>query len=171
MQNNGFYILATLAVVILFFGLRSVDDEGRFNPLREPAPTRIVVEEGMPKEIVVSARRDGHFIVRGELQGQRVELLVDTGASVTTLRESDAAKAGIRPMPRDYNRPLSTANGEVLGASYTLPSLTIEGVELENLDIVVLPDDRLGGNLLGVNALDRFAERRTRDGKLTLYTE
>jgi aspartyl protease family protein len=171
LESNGFLIFGTLAVVILFFGLRSIDDEGRFNPTREPAATRVVTEDGLPKEIVIDAGRGGHFIVRGEVGGERIELMVDTGASVTTLRASDAAKAGFSPAPRDYNRPFSTANGEVLGATTVLPSLTIEGVRLEYLEVAVLPDDKLGGNLLGVNALDRFAERRTRDGKLTLYTE
>lgn len=170
MQNNGFLALGTLAVVILFFGLRSFDDQGRFNPLREPAPARVETVGGEPERIIIDARRDGHFLLDAEISGRATKMLVDTGASIVTLRESDARKAGIMVRDRDYRVPFSTANGEVYGAPATLPELTIAGVTLRNLRIVVLPDDKLDLSLFGVNGLNRFERRETTRDTLVLYT-
>lgn len=169
-NNNGFLALGTLAVVLVFFGLRSYDDEGRFNPLREPAPMQVEVDAGAPRSITVSAQRDGHFLLDAELGGRRTPMLVDTGASVVTLRESDAAKAGIRLMPGDFRIPFSTANGQVLGAPKQLSELRIGPVTLHDLDVVVLPDDKLETSLFGVNGLNRFDRRETTREKLVLYT-
>ncbi|MEM9840017.1 MAG: TIGR02281 family clan AA aspartic protease [Pseudomonadota bacterium] len=172
MQNNsGFLAVGTLAVVILFFGLRSFDNEGRFNPLREPAPMAVIVEAGAPKSVTVSARRDGHFLLETEIRGRKTPMIVDTGASVVTLRASDARKGGIIINDRDYSIPFSTANGTVLGAKTTLPELRIGAVTLRNLEVAVLPDDKLSTSLFGVNGLNRFTRRETTRDKLVLYTD
>lgn len=170
-SNSGFLAVGTLAVVVLFFGLRSFDDEGRFNPLREPAPMMVSVEEGAPRSISVSAQRDGHFLLETEIRGRKTPMLVDTGASVVTLRASDARKGGIVVNPRDYTIPFSTANGTVLGAATQLGELRIGAVTLRDLDVVVLPDEKLSTSLFGVNGLNRFARRETTRDKLILYTE
>lgn len=170
-QHNGFVALGTVAIVILFFGLRSFDDQGRFNPLREPEPLRVEHENGEPARVVISAYRDGHFLLDATIAGRPTRMLVDTGASVVTLRESDARKAGITVRARDFRLPFSTANGQVLGAMATLPELTIEDVVLRDLDVVILPDDKLDMSLFGVNGLNRFERRETTRDKLVLYTE
>ena len=54
---------------------------------------------------------NGHFQTAAVVDGRRIEFLVDTGASVIALRESDAARLGIRPVPRDYTARASTASG------------------------------------------------------------
>ncbi|MEM9810910.1 MAG: TIGR02281 family clan AA aspartic protease [Pseudomonadota bacterium] len=170
-QNSGFLAVATLAIVLIFFGLRSFDDEGRFNPLREPLAPRVeVTADGTPERIIVSARRDGHFMLDTMINGRSTKMLVDTGASIVTLRESDARKAGLRPKDNDYRIPFSTANGEVLGARGVLPELLISGVTLREVRVVILPDDKLDVSLFGVNGLNRFARRETTRDELILYT-
>src|SRR3954467_226848 len=85
---------------------------------------------GMPKDkplslsaaesgsrVVVSADLRGHFAVHPTLDGKRVRMLVDTGASFVALSHEDARLAGISVSPRDYTRPISTANGIVAAAS------------------------------------------------------
>lgn len=170
MQNSGFLALGTVVVVILFFGLRSFDDQGRFNPLRNPEPMRIERISGDPTQIVISAQRDGHFLLEAEIEGRTTRMLIDTGASIVTLRESDARKAGINPQKRDYRIPFQTANGEVLGAPAVLPELRIKDITIRDLNIVVLPDDKLSMSLFGVNGLNRFEERKTTRDRLILYT-
>jgi aspartyl protease family protein len=159
-----------MAVVLLFFGLRSVDDQGRFNPLRDPLPDRVEAVGGEIERIIISAQRDGHFLLQTEIDGRPTRMLVDTGASIVTLRESDARKAGLTVSEGDYRIPFSTANGQVYGAPAQLPELTISGVTLRDLDIVILPDDRLQMSLFGVNGLNRFARRETTRDELILYT-
>ncbi|MEM6913506.1 MAG: TIGR02281 family clan AA aspartic protease [Pseudomonadota bacterium] len=171
-NNSGFLAVGTLAIVLIFFGLRSFDSDGRFNPLREPARPRLEVNaSGTGDRIVVSARSDGHFLLDTRIGGRRTPMLVDTGASVVTLRESDARKAGLRPARDDYRIPFSTANGQVLGAAAILPELVVSGVTLPELRVVILPDDKLDMSLFGVNGLNRFARRETDRDELILYTE
>ncbi|MEM1409376.1 MAG: TIGR02281 family clan AA aspartic protease [Pseudomonadota bacterium] len=169
--NSGFLAVGTLAIVLLFFGLRSFDDEGRFNPLRTPPPMRVEFDGGNIRTVTVSAQRDGHFLLDTEIAGRKTPMLVDTGASIVTLRESDARKAGLRFTRRDFSIPFSTANGRVLAAQGALPELRIGPAVLRDLQIVVLPDDKLETSLFGVNGLNRFARRQTTADTLTLYTE
>ena len=168
-QNNGFLALGTLAVVLLFLGLRSFDDQGRFNPLREPQRPRMEVAGGITR-VVISAQRDGHFLLDAEIGGRDTAMLVDTGATVVTLREADARKAGIEVKRSDYRIPFSTANGQVYGAPAKLPELMISGVTLYDLEVVILPNDKLDMSLFGVNGLNRFERRETTRNELILYT-
>src|SRR5947199_9657871 len=44
----------------------------------------------------------GHFQTDGRIDGQRIDFMVDTGASVIALNEKSAARFGLRPTPADY---------------------------------------------------------------------
>jgi aspartyl protease family protein len=66
--------------------------------------------------IEVSADLRGHFVVHPTVDGRRVRMLVDTGASVVVLSHEDAGIVGIRVSSRDYTRRIETANGVVQAA-------------------------------------------------------
>ena len=85
----------------------------------------------------------------GRVDGRRIDFMVDTGASVIALTESSAAQVGIRPSRSDYNAPVSTANGVVKGARARLASVNIGGLEVRDVQAMVLPDEVLSENLLG----------------------
>jgi len=51
------------------------------------------------------------FEVEARVDGRSIDFIVDTGASAIALRETAAAKLGIRPTPRDYTVKMQTANG------------------------------------------------------------
>ncbi len=103
----------------------------------------------------VTLRRDnrGHFQVEGRVDGRRLDFMVDTGASVIALRERDAAKLGIHPAQRDYTAKISTANGIVRAARVELNRVEIGGLTVRDVTAVVLPDEALGQNLLGMSFL------------------
>src|SRR6185437_2071455 len=48
-----------------------------------------------PRSIELASDRNGHFPVDADIDGQHVGFIVDTGASLVTLREYDAASLGI----------------------------------------------------------------------------
>src|SRR3954464_4840086 len=58
----------------------------------------------------------GHFQTEGRIDGQRIDFMVDTGASVIALNEKSAARFGLRPLRGDYNATVSTANGTIKAA-------------------------------------------------------
>src|SRR5204862_5193821 len=49
----------------------------------------------------ISIPRDprGHFQTDGRIDGQRIDFMIDTGASVIALNEKSAARFGLRPIP------------------------------------------------------------------------
>jgi aspartyl protease family protein len=110
----------------------------------------------------------GHFSTDGRVDGRRLTFMVDTGASVIALTESSAAQVGIRPARSDYTASVSTANGVVKGARARLVSVDIGGLEVRDVEAMVLPDNVLSENLLGLSYLSRLRRFEYSGGKLVL---
>lgn len=111
------------------------------------------------QQVAIEAERDGHFYVDAEINFRPVHLMVDTGATVVALRESDAAAAGIRVRPSDFINPVQTANGTTNAAEAVLESVSVEGIEVRNVRALIIPDDQLSLSLLGgsfLHGLERF---------------
>lgn len=98
----------------------------------------------------------GHFETDASINGRRMSFIVDTGASVVVLRESDAARLGIHPTARDYKARVSTANGTVMAAPADLNRVDVGGLSAYNVAALVLPDQALSQNLLGMSFLSRM---------------
>jgi len=109
----------------------------------------------------------GHFQVDGRLDGRRMSFLVDTGASVIALRASEAARLGIRPAGRDFTAKVSTANGSVMAAPAEIGRVEIGDIVVSRVAALVLPDEALGQNLLGMSFLSRIRFEH-RNGRLIL---
>jgi aspartyl protease family protein len=97
----------------------------------------------------------GHFIAETRVDGRSMEFLVDTGASAIALRESSAAKLGIHPSARDYSVKMQTANGIGKAARVRLDRVELGGILVRDVDALVVPDEALGTNLLGMTFLSR----------------
>ena len=98
----------------------------------------------------------GHFATEGEIKGERIGFMVDTGASVVALNESSAARFGLRPSPGDYNATVTTANGTVQAARAKIAMLDVGGLVVRDVDAMVLPDEALSENLLGLSFLKKL---------------
>jgi aspartyl protease family protein len=88
--------------------------------------------------------------------------------SLVTLTESDAARLGFHPAQRDYTAQLRTANGTIRGAPLRLDRVEIGGLALRDVAAVVLPDEALSENLLGLSFLSRLHRFEYHDGRLVL---
>jgi aspartyl protease family protein len=84
------------------------------------------------------------------------------------LRESDAARAGIRPRPSDYTAIVSTANGKIKAAPAKLDRIEIGNITVFDVLALVLPDEALSKNLLGVSFLSRLRRYEYVDGRMLL---
>ena len=87
---------------------------------------------------------------------------------VYRLREGDAARLGIHPAQRDYTAKVSTANGVVFAAPIELARVEVGGITVRNVAAVVLPDEALPQNLLGMSFLSRLRRYEVADGRLVL---
>ncbi|MGH7006256.1 MAG: retropepsin-like aspartic protease family protein, partial [Alphaproteobacteria bacterium] len=88
--------------------------------------------EGMISVTLVKAD-NGHFEVRGEVNGATVPFMVDTGASAIVLSAEDAHRAGLDPDKLTYRTPVMTANGMANAANVTLDSVSIGAIERRNI--------------------------------------
>lgn len=124
----------------------------------------------IPSGRSLSIPRDprGHFQTEGRIDGQRLNFMVDTGASLVALNEKSAARFGFRPSRGDYNATVSTANGSVKAARTRIAMLDLGGLIVRDVDALVLPDEALSENLLGLSFLSRLKRFEYANGKLVL---
>jgi aspartyl protease family protein len=120
-----------------------------------------------PRTVTIQRGGSGHFQLEALVDGQRLEFLVDTGATGVALRESDAASIGIRPGNRAYTTRSITANGIVRVAPVVLDRVEVGDIVVHNVVAVVFPDQTLGQNLLGMSFLSRVRWQQD-NGRLVL---
>lgn len=116
----------------------------------------------------LQANSYGHYVASASINGSDIMVMVDTGATSVALSYEDAASAGLRPGSLDYDVPVSTANGIAHAARVTLDRVSIDGIEIDNVDALVLPEGALNGTLLGMSFLGRLSSFRIEDGVLVL---
>ena len=118
----------------------------------------------------LSIARDarGHFQTEGQIEGQRIAFMVDTGASVIALNESSAARFGLRPARADYRATVATANGTVKAARTRLAIVDVGGLVVRDVEAMVLPDEALSENLLGLSFLSKLKRFEYANGRMML---
>ncbi|MGA7807732.1 TIGR02281 family clan AA aspartic protease [Bradyrhizobium sp.] len=110
----------------------------------------------------------GHFATEGRINGQRIAFMVDTGASVVALNETSAAMFGLRPTPGQFTATVTTANGSIKAARARIAMIDVGGLVLRDVDAMVLPDEALSENLLGLSFLSRLKRFAYADGQMVL---
>jgi aspartyl protease family protein len=120
------------------------------------------------RTVEVRGDNRGQYQVEGSVDGRRMDFIVDTGATVVALRERDAARLGIHPIPREYTASVTTANGVVRAAPVQLSSLEVRGIRVYDVRALVLPDQALSENLLGMSFLSRVRRFEVANGRLVL---
>jgi aspartyl protease family protein len=120
------------------------------------------------RSVAIAPDARGHFRTDGRIDGQRLAFMVDTGASVVALNESSAARFGLRPARGDYTAAVSTANGQVKAARTRIAMLDIGGLIVRDVDALVLPDEALSENLLGLSYLSKLKRFEYANGRMLL---
>ena len=75
---------------------------------------------------------------------------------------------GLRPRSLDFNIPVSTANGVAMAAHVKIDKISIDGIEVEDVDGMVAQEGALEGTLLGMSFLSRLDSFKVEDGVLYL---
>ena len=121
-----------------------------------------------PPTLTVAADYRGHYVVHPSIDNFRVQMLVDTGASLVALTAKDASALGIRPSPGDYKMKLNTANGTVRGARVNLREVRLGSILVRNVEAVVLPEGALSMSLLGTSFLAKLRGYEVQTGRMIL---
>jgi aspartyl protease family protein len=136
-----------------------------------PAVKSAVVEtpiQSSSRSLNIPRDARGHFQTEGRINGQRIGFMVDTGASVVALNESSAARFGLRPTPGQYTASVTTANGTIKAARTQLAMIEVGGLVVRDVDAMVLPDEALSENLLGLSFLSRLKRFEYANGQMVL---
>lgn len=120
------------------------------------------------RSISIPRDRRGHFQTEIRIDGQRLDVMVDTGASLIALNETSAARIGVRPSLGDYNATVTTANGAIKAARTRIAMVELGGLIVRDVDAMVLPDSALSENLLGLSFLSKLRRFEYADGRLVL---
>lgn len=120
------------------------------------------------QSVRIRKRTDGHFIVRMQVNGIPLSMLVDTGASTVVLKPADAQRLGIDPERLRYSVPVQTANGTTYAAHVRLRTLTLGPINLTDVDALVAKPGALKENLLGMSFLSRLRSYEFSGDYLTL---
>lgn len=141
-----------------------VEVEGRRLVLRlggNPVDLSGAPSPGGGTRIVLPMGPGGHFSSAGSINGRPVVFLVDTGASLVSIGQSEADRIGLdyRAGPRGM---VQTANGAVPVHGVRLATLRIGDVQVYDVQAVVLPA-QMPQVLLGNSFLGRFQMRRDHD--------
>ncbi|PZO13676.1 MAG: TIGR02281 family clan AA aspartic protease [Burkholderiales bacterium] len=135
--------LALMGVLYLVFD--------RLEQRRETGDQAYASELG---ELVIPRSRDGHFRVQGQVNGQVVTFLVDTGASIVTVSEDFARRASLEG---GQSVTFQTANGPLQGRVLRQVPVQVGHLGLGGTSVAVglvgLDADKA---LLGQSFLSRF---------------
>ncbi|MGE0097967.1 MAG: TIGR02281 family clan AA aspartic protease [Hydrogenophaga sp.] len=117
------------------------------------------------QRIVLTADAQGHFMPPGQINGREVQFMIDTGATVVILSESDARRINLA-YEKGRKVKVSTANGAVAGYEVRLASIRVGEAQVYDVPGIVLPQS-MPFVLLGNSFLTRFQMQRNND-QLTL---
>jgi len=114
------------------------------------------------QSVTMSAGAGDHYFVDGQINGGAIRFLVDTGASAVAIPAREADRLGI-----DYRKgrrgTTQTAGGPTPMHLVRLDSIGIGGIELRNIDAIVI-ENGLDVALLGMSFLSRVDMKQDRRG-------
>lgn len=159
-----FWAVVGLLLVVGYsyrFELRDVGDR----LIAELVPGRIAAH-GRSIEIVRD--HDGDFAVGAHVNGARVPMVLDTGASSVVLTQAAAKAAGLPLEVLDYTVSVETANGRTRAAPVTLDRLAVGELIERSVPALVVQTGQLKNNLLGMTFLNRLESWEVRGDRLSL---
>jgi aspartyl protease family protein len=119
--------------------------------------------------VELRADSGGHFMADAYINGRRVAVMVDTGATIVALSNEDAAAAGIFPRESDFTGRVNTANGIARVAYVMLDSVAIGDITVRGVRAAIAERGRLSTSLLGMSFLSKL--KRAEISRSTLVLE
>jgi aspartyl protease family protein len=119
-------------------------------------------------ETIIEADPGGQYAADVDVNGQRVKMLVDTGATMVVISYETASRLGLSIVGSDYTGRAQTANGVAAVAPVTLREVTIGQIYLGDVKALVAGPNAGAMNLLGMSFLRRLASVGQRSGRLIL---
>jgi aspartyl protease family protein len=158
------WIVVALLLVLGYtyrFELRDVSEQ----VLAEFIPGR-AVSKGRTVEIARSG--SGSFSLAMQVNGARVPMVLDTGASSVVLTQEAAKAAGLPLEVLNYSVNVDTANGRARAAPVTLDRISIGGITERSVPALIAQPGQLRMSLLGMSFLNRLESWEVRGERLLM---
>ncbi|MGA2127163.1 MAG: TIGR02281 family clan AA aspartic protease [Xanthobacteraceae bacterium] len=143
------------------FELRDVGDRllGELMPGRSMSHGRTVE---------IARTRNGDFQVGTQVNGARIAMVLDTGASAVVLTQEAAKAAGLPLEVLSYTVSVDTANGRTHAAPVTLDRLSVGSLIERAVPALIAQPGQLKVSLLGMSFLNRLESWEVRADKLMM---
>ena len=134
--------------------------------MAELVPGRAAQKNERTVEIVRG--RGGDFQVAAQINGTRIAMALDTGASAVVLTQEAAKAVGLPLEFLSYTVQMETANGRTRAASVTIDRLTVGGIIERSVPALIAQPGQLRMSLLGMTFLNRLESWQVQGDKLTM---
>jgi aspartyl protease family protein len=164
LEAAAFWAVVGLLLVVSYsyrFELREIADR----VVAELVPGHVA---GHGRNVEVVRGHGGDFSVAAHINGTRVPMVLDTGASSVVLTQEAAKAAGLPIEVLNYTVNIDTANGRTRAAAVTLDRLAVGGLTERSVPALVAQPGQLKNNLLGMSFLNRLESWEVRGDKLRL---
>jgi aspartyl protease family protein len=160
-----FWIVVGL-VLVFAYSYRAELRAASERVMAELMPGRALVRNERTVEIVRG--RGGDFQVAAQVNGTRVAMALDTGASSVVLTQEAAKAAGLPLEVLSYTVNVDTANGRTRAAAVTLDRIAVGGIVERAVPALVAQPGQLRVSLLGMSFLNRLEGWEVRGDKLLM---
>lgn len=120
------------------------------------------------RTVEIARGRGGEFRIGTQVNGARVPMVLDTGASAVVLTQEAAKAAGLPLEVLSYSVTVDTANGRTRAAPVTLDRIAIGDIIERSVPALIAQPGQLKSNLLGMSFLNRLQGWEVRGEKLVL---
>jgi aspartyl protease family protein len=155
---------AMAALLVIVIGQRE-----RFDPYlgRIASMLQLDGQTVVGHEVRIRMAADGHFWARARIAGIERRMLVDSGATLTSLSSGTAAAAGLEVDDATFPVLIKTANGTIEAQTSNVADLQLGDISARNLAVVVSP--AFGDtDVLGMNFLSKLKSWRVEGTTLIL---
>ncbi len=125
-----------------------------------------VISHGRAVEVARSG--GGDFAISAQINGARVPMVLDTGASSVVLTHDDARAAGLPLDLLSYTVAIDTANGRTRAAPVTLDRVALGSLEERSVEALIAQPGQLRTSLLGMSFLNRLQSWQVSGDRLIL---
>ena len=159
-----FWVVVALVLAVGYTyrtDLRQISDR----VLAELIPGRAVVHG---RTVQIARGRSSDFQVTTEINGARLTMALDTGASAVVLTQEAAKAAGLPLELLAYTVNIETANGRGRAAAVTLDKVAVGSIVERAVPALVAQPGQLKTNLLGMSFLNRLESWEVRGDRLVM---
>jgi aspartyl protease family protein len=164
LEATLFWAVVGLLLVVGYsyrFELRDVADR----VVAEMMPGHVA---GHGRSVQVVRGSGGDFAVATHINGAKIPMVLDTGATSVVLTQEAAKAAGLPIEVLNYTVSVDTANGRTRAAPVTLDKLAVGGLTERAVPALVAQHGQLKTNLLGMSFLNRLESWEVRGDTLRM---